>query len=102
MNILTGLFVENAMKLAQPEHTALVLDERRKNLNDANQLRNMFGMLDGDNNGHITLRELEEKLEEEHVRAYLSLMGLEIKDPESFFRMISCHNDGVVDLDTFI
>merc|ERR1740130_789488 len=41
LNVLTGIFVENAMKLAQPDPYTLALEQRKQELVEASDLRHV-------------------------------------------------------------
>jgi len=87
LNIMTGVFVENAMKLAQPDRNVMALEQRRASLNDARDLRNILKQLDVDNTGTVTWDEFRSVASDPCVSALLEVMGLDIKDARLMFAM---------------
>eukprot|EP00747_Dinoflagellata_sp_TGD_P023796 gnl/TRDRNA2_/TRDRNA2_130080_c0_seq4.p1 gnl/TRDRNA2_/TRDRNA2_130080_c0~~gnl/TRDRNA2_/TRDRNA2_130080_c0_seq4.p1 ORF type:complete len:422 (+),score=59.40 gnl/TRDRNA2_/TRDRNA2_130080_c0_seq4:193-1458(+) len=101
-NILTGLFVENAMKLAQPDHDTLIFEQRRRELADVEDMKRFCAAMDVDGSGTISLGELMEFLDNAKARAYLQLKGLDVTDAEMFFFLLaSANGSDSVDIDAF-
>eukprot|EP00747_Dinoflagellata_sp_TGD_P114929 gnl/TRDRNA2_/TRDRNA2_172030_c9_seq1.p1 gnl/TRDRNA2_/TRDRNA2_172030_c9~~gnl/TRDRNA2_/TRDRNA2_172030_c9_seq1.p1 ORF type:complete len:235 (+),score=55.50 gnl/TRDRNA2_/TRDRNA2_172030_c9_seq1:52-705(+) len=100
-NILTGLFVEQAMKAGQPDRDTLIFEQRRQDMKDIEQMKHFWHKMDDDKSGTISLEELHYSLQNEKVKAYLELQGLDIQDAELFFKMISSDSGGEVDIDFF-
>jgi len=100
---LTGLFVENALKLAQPEHAELALEKRRNDIFEATVLKQLLCQVDSDASGSISVAEFEDKLMSNKVRAHMEVMGLQVKDAHLFFQMLSSMSDSEeVDIDFFV
>ena len=53
MNILTGIFIEKALKLAQPDRERLALELRKDQLKQVNELTALVKNLDVDRSGTI-------------------------------------------------
>jgi len=103
LNIVTGVFVENAMKLGQPELGQLAFEQRKKDLEDAAGLRQVFHFIDADGSGTLTADEFHDCIQDERVKARLAVLGLSIKDAERFFRMLTdIGSTPAVDLDFFV
>jgi len=108
LNILTGIFVENAMKCAKPD-TAAVAHEHRKQLQaDSAALRRLYRELTGTTEGRgdqlLTLKLFSAALHRNaHVRAQMSLLGLEVRDGATFFNLLtSMCGRREVDMDSFV
>jgi len=102
-NVLTGIFVDHTQKVAQKDRDTLILDQRRKERNDAEQLRRLCLEMDADRSGTITWMELSEQLEDEAVATFLASIGLDIQDAETFFQILaSINGTEEVDIDTFV
>jgi len=103
-NIVTGVFIEHAMKLGQPEINAYLFEQRRQNLADAQALRDVFAALDVDHSGTISAEEFDERFQHnEEIKARLAVMGLSIRDAAQFFKMLVGGRRGMeVDLDFFV
>eukprot|EP00928_Gymnodinium_smaydae_P043485 TRINITY_DN29120_c0_g1_i1.p1 TRINITY_DN29120_c0_g1~~TRINITY_DN29120_c0_g1_i1.p1 ORF type:complete len:610 (-),score=103.14 TRINITY_DN29120_c0_g1_i1:251-2080(-) len=89
MNILTGIFVENALKLAQPDRDALALDLRKQEKEFEAELRRLCKELDTTESGRVSKEDLAMFLEQSKTKAYLAVLGLDIKDAELFFGMLA-------------
>eukprot|EP00913_Durusdinium_trenchii_P023960 g22502.t1 len=57
-NILTGIFVERAVAASLPDREQQILLERRKLLEQANELRDLFSCMDLDDSGNISLEDM--------------------------------------------
>jgi hypothetical protein len=104
LNILTGIFVENAMKLAQPDRDALAVERRKQDLSEASELKRLCTSMqvDTDNTGTISVDEFRQSLNSK-LKAYFAIMGLDIKDAEMFFEMLSSMSDNQeVAIDDFV
>merc|ERR1711972_1273086 len=102
LNILTGIFVENAMKLAQPDRDTLALEHRKNELNEMEELRRMCYDI-APEDGVINAAHFAEHIKHGRLRAYLSVLGLDIKDAEIFFGMLqSASSNGEVEVESFV
>jgi len=88
MNVLTGVFVDNAMKLAQPDHDALALEMRKTEIVEANKLRHLIQEMDVGNDGKISKTDFTDSMKQNRLRAQLAALGLDIRDTELFFGSI--------------
>jgi hypothetical protein len=94
MNILTGLFVEQAMKLAEPDREALFLEKRKAELRSVQELAVICNDLDVDGNGYISEEEFLAQIQNvgSKLRTYMGALGLDKKDAELFFWMLKSAN----------
>jgi len=88
-NIVTSLFVERALKIAQPDVETLALEQNMQDVGDAEELTNIFSEVDVDKSGTISLGELESVMEHPKFRSYLRVRGIEIQDARLFYRMMA-------------
>lgn len=88
-NIITSVFVEKVLKLAQPDMDTLMLEQRRKDEADAKELRELFRKLDVDCSGTISRKEFERCIKNGEVENFLVGRGIDIKDAKTFFTMLS-------------
>eukprot|EP00747_Dinoflagellata_sp_TGD_P193994 gnl/TRDRNA2_/TRDRNA2_60900_c0_seq1.p1 gnl/TRDRNA2_/TRDRNA2_60900_c0~~gnl/TRDRNA2_/TRDRNA2_60900_c0_seq1.p1 ORF type:complete len:643 (+),score=124.77 gnl/TRDRNA2_/TRDRNA2_60900_c0_seq1:56-1984(+) len=92
-NILTGLFVEHAMKCAQPDKDELILEQRKSELEDKDAMEELCCELDADGSGSITLEEFDRHIRTPKGRHFLKFQGLDVEDAETFFQLISTATD---------
>jgi len=103
LNIMTGIFVETAMKLAKPDRHVMALEQRKADYHDAMEIRGLLGTLDVDCTGSIGWDEFSSIANDPEVEAMLSVMGLDIKDAGLVFKML-CDTSGSdeVELDSLL
>jgi len=103
MNILTGIFVEQAMKLAQPDRDRLAFEQHRAEIAETNELHKMCQEMDINGDGTIKRSELCEYIEEGKLKAFLMTLGLRLnlKNAGLFFNIIDSASDAI-DIETFV
>eukprot|EP00927_Polykrikos_kofoidii_P082340 TRINITY_DN8166_c0_g1_i9.p1 TRINITY_DN8166_c0_g1~~TRINITY_DN8166_c0_g1_i9.p1 ORF type:complete len:607 (-),score=85.15 TRINITY_DN8166_c0_g1_i9:9-1829(-) len=107
-NIVTSIFVEKAMKLAQPDIELLLLEKQRQDLNDRDELKALIRSSLGDpgnerDTGRIGLNEFVALTTDTRFLNFFQLRGLDIKDAEMFYEMLASISDTKdVDLSTFV
>eukprot|EP00403_Amphidinium_massartii_P023511 CAMPEP_0178388306 /NCGR_PEP_ID=MMETSP0689_2-20121128/9521_1 /TAXON_ID=160604 /ORGANISM="Amphidinium massartii, Strain CS-259" /LENGTH=688 /DNA_ID=CAMNT_0020008697 /DNA_START=139 /DNA_END=2201 /DNA_ORIENTATION=- len=103
LNILTGIFVESAMKLAQPDRETLALEQRKREIIEADEMTRLCEEMDMDQSGTINAAEVGAVLRSRRMRAHLAVLGLEIRDAEMFFGMLaSATENHEVDIHSFV
>eukprot|EP00438_Fugacium_kawagutii_P002568 Skav209861 [mRNA] locus=scaffold1684:427162:431012:- [translate_table: standard] len=104
-NIVTSTFVEKALKLAQPDIDMLVVEQQLRDFEDTQMLAQLFAdMLQADEEGEhkVGLKEFQELLETYQFRSYLQTRGIDIKNAETFFRMlVELQGESTIDAMTF-
>lgn len=102
-NIITSVFVEKAMKLAQPEMEQLLLMRCKEDLENANELKALFAEMDLNASGTVNYEELQACFEDCRFTNYLKIKGLDIHDAKMFWRMLSSVADSYeIDVDSFV
>jgi len=102
-NIITSIFVDKAMKLAQPDIDDMLLKKHVEDVHSALELRVLFAQMDMDNSGRLSESEFTAAMQNHKLIDFLELKGLAIKDATMFFNMLLSQNDGAeVDVDSFI
>merc|ERR550532_3873676 len=89
MNIVTSLFVDKAMKLAQPEAEIAMLEKERMNARDTEELLKMFyasGVISQEDR-YIDLDEFRACMKNERFHLYFSSRDIDAKDTAMFFKM---------------
>lgn len=102
LNVITGVFCQSAIEtVAQdPDLGAQAVLNKRKSYTE--KLQGLFGSVDRDGSGQITISELETLLSDEHMQAYLAAMGVEVDDAWSMFKLIDADESGSIDVDEFV
>jgi hypothetical protein len=105
MNILTGMFMENAMNIAKPDRDALAFEHHKSELNQVRALTQLFQEMDNDGSGKMCEAEFLRVIDADpKVKAFFNAQGLDIKDAEMFFRMLQDaeHEGEAVEIDAFV
>ena len=100
-NILTGIFVERAVAANMPDREQQILQERKKLLEQADELRYLFACLDLDASGLISLEEFVKCMKNPRIVAYMSSVGVSVHDVEYLFRIVANENEEV-EIDRFV
>jgi len=102
-NIVTSIFVDKAMKLAQPDLETLLFEKRREDLKNAHSLRRLCCEADLNASGTISFTEFIGIIEDPKLRSEIEMRGLDIKDAEMFFTLLtSVTGEKEVKIDTFV
>lgn len=102
LNVITGVFCQSAIETVglDPDLGAQAILQRKRRV--ANKLRSLFGNVDTDASGHITITELENLLSHEHMQAYLAAMGVDVDDAWSIFKLIDKDQNLSIDVKEFV
>jgi len=103
-NIVTSMFVDKAMKLAKPDEEVQMFERRQEERANAADLRRLIMEdLDLDQDGVISLEELETLALDDRVRHKFEMRGLEVKDVEVFFKTLTAIADtDTLSIDAFV
>merc|ERR1712176_875739 len=72
LNILTGIFVDNAVKFAKPDNDASALQHRIQEILEVQQLREMCIAMDGEGRGTVAREEFSKQIAGGQLRPYLA------------------------------
>lgn len=93
LNILTGVFVEKAVALAQPDREHIILEECRKKQESAKEFRHICSLLDHQQTGTISRAAFMDSMKNVHMQSYMAATGIEIKNVALFFDMLGFSED---------
>jgi len=103
MNIVTSIFMDKAMRLAQPDVETLLFEKQKEDFENAQRLKELCQEIDTNGDNSIDFHEFKLLMSNAKVRSYFELKGLGIKDASSFFRMLSeVSPTDKVEIDSFI
>ncbi|CAE7865029.1 SCN2A [Symbiodinium microadriaticum] len=102
-NIVTSTFVEKALKLAQPDVDMLILEQQLQDFEDCKMLARLFkSMRPTDDDERIGMEEFRQLVETFEFRSYLQTRGIDIKNAETFFKMlVELQGEPMIDATTF-
>jgi len=84
-NVLTGIFVDNAMKVSEADREAMMSEQVKRERTEAERLRDLCRHLDQDNDGKIDWPEFHNFLHHESGFQTMAYLGLDIHDSRQFF-----------------
>uniref|UniRef100_A0A7S1WXH9 EF-hand domain-containing protein n=1 Tax=Alexandrium catenella TaxID=2925 RepID=A0A7S1WXH9_ALECA len=101
-NVVTGIFVENALESNQTDKETLVQDEMEARKDYFSHMQEVFNELDDDTDGVITMDEFERKLDDERVIAYFNVLNLDVSDARMLFTLLDYDQSGEVAVEEFL
>lgn len=101
-NVVTGIFVENALESNQTDKEVLVQDELDAKRAYFFHMQEVFEELDDDTDGVITVDEFERKLDDERVIAYFNVLNLDVSDARMLFTLLDYDQSGEVAIEEFL
>jgi len=102
LNVVTGVFCQSALESAALDQDLMVqaqLAEKERYVSKAQQL---FKDIDGEEQGILTYAEFENRLKDESVRTYFSLLELDISDAWTLFKLIDINDAYEVSIEDFV
>eukprot|EP00746_Dinoflagellata_sp_MGD_P140375 gnl/MRDRNA2_/MRDRNA2_73634_c0_seq2.p1 gnl/MRDRNA2_/MRDRNA2_73634_c0~~gnl/MRDRNA2_/MRDRNA2_73634_c0_seq2.p1 ORF type:complete len:338 (+),score=70.41 gnl/MRDRNA2_/MRDRNA2_73634_c0_seq2:218-1231(+) len=102
MNIVTGIFVDNAIKASLQDKDMVIRNELAQEDSYMNDVMRMFREADADNSGQITWDELNSYLQNPRVKAYFDSLELHHSTAKSLFKLLDTDGDGSVNRDEFV
>jgi len=88
-NIITSIFIDQAMKMAQPDVNDRALEQRKADINTMHELSEIFKAIDVDHSQTISLDELRACLKDARIASFLDMVGLDISDAETFYVLLA-------------
>ncbi|CAE7319879.1 unnamed protein product [Symbiodinium sp. CCMP2592] len=102
LNVMTGVFCQSAIESAQRDHDMVMQNVVQEKEGHMRKCRQLFGMLDLDDTGSITITELEERLEDPQVRLFFEALELSIDDVWTFFMLLDGDSGQEIDMEEFL
>jgi len=87
-NMVSSLFMEKVMALAQPDMDQQLLAKRRQDIADAKDLKSLLETFDQEQSGTISLEVFTRSLARPRIRHFFELRNIDVKDAEAFFAML--------------
>jgi Ca2+-binding EF-hand superfamily protein len=99
LNIMTGIFVENANSIISKDEDRMVLEHAEKRKQWADSVKRLFCRFDDDKANQITFEQFAARLEDDKVVAYLEKLGLEVStcNKRGLFSVLDVDGDGTLD-----
>lgn len=92
LNVVTGVFVESAMKAAKEDH------ER----NMISQVKRLFSSADIHNHGTVSWAEFANQLGNEDMQEFFKIIDVDISEARGVFHLLDVDDSGTIDLMEFL
>jgi len=87
-NVFTSLFVEKMLTLSRPDEEYQLMEKRKKDLKDTQDLMALVEGMDMDQHGLVSLGEFKWVLCQPSIYNFLESRDIDVKDAEMFFRTL--------------
>eukprot|EP00929_Paragymnodinium_shiwhaense_P104400 TRINITY_DN6879_c0_g1_i1.p1 TRINITY_DN6879_c0_g1~~TRINITY_DN6879_c0_g1_i1.p1 ORF type:complete len:718 (-),score=188.90 TRINITY_DN6879_c0_g1_i1:84-2237(-) len=101
LNIITSVFVDQAMQITQCNRDLLVRESTSKKQAYVNHIRDLFQRLDKGGCGSVTVEQVEHLFSDESLGEYLAALELNPSSAKTLFHLLDNENTGKVDIDQF-
>jgi len=102
LNIVTGIFVNDALELAQLDRDLMARFELEKREADMEKFGSIFSAVDTSKTGKVTLEEFLLHKEKSGVKALFTVLGLDVSDWIAFFEALDVGGNGELNLEDFV
>jgi len=102
LNVVTGVFCQSAIEAAHRDPDLIVHSLIMNKKAYIDKIKNLFTSLDGDDSGHITLKELEKLMKDETLQAHFEALDLDVNDAWTLFKLIDQDNQHTIDIEEFV
>ncbi|CAK9113547.1 Voltage-dependent T-type calcium channel subunit alpha-1I (CaVT.3) (Voltage-gated calcium channel subunit alpha Cav3.3) [Durusdinium trenchii] len=102
LNVVTAVFCQAAVETAQNDHAAMVQSVLKNKKAHCEKLQHLFSTLGDQCTGTITFKMLQDRMNCPKVRAYFEVLGLDIWDAWSFFKLLDDDASGDVAVEDFL
>jgi len=93
LNVVTGVFVDRALQVAQIDRDLLVVEEILKQKEFTTAVTEILNSVDEGGNGKLTRSQFQAVLEDEWVKSFFITLGLDFKDTEQLFALLDPDGD---------
>lgn len=103
LNIITGVFVENANRLTAKDDEMVLLENMEKRKVWFEEVAELFRAADKDGSGRLDGKEFAVKMKDYRMQAWLQKIGVQVESysAEGLFALLDFDGDGWLDLDEF-
>lgn len=102
LNIVTGIFVDNAVKATLQDKDMAIQDELAMETSYMNNMKRMFREADLDSSGQLSWKELEKYLEDDRAKAYFNHLELDPSAAKGLFQLLDTDGSDSVSCDEFV
>lgn len=92
MNVVTGVFVESAMKSAKEDNDFFMI----------NNMREVFKEANGGITGVMTWKTFQSQLDQPNMKAYFRAIDVDVSEAKGLFRLLDLDGSGSIDAEEFL
>merc|ERR1712137_583320 len=94
LNVLTGIFVDAAMSVAQKDRDNVIIEELDSKTACREGVQQVLSEIDTDHSGYIYWNEFQSTISNQDVEAFLNLLDLDAREVQTLFEMLTSGSDG--------
>mmetsp|Transcript_13016 Transcript_13016/g.31006 ORF Transcript_13016/g.31006 Transcript_13016/m.31006 type:complete len:601 (-) Transcript_13016:189-1991(-) len=102
LNVITGVFVDNAFRSADKQHVDIIQKEVDKKEECVSLIQAFFKAVDVNENGEISLDELRFFLDDATMDAFFRVLGFDVYDKHRFMELLDVDDSGAVSYEEFL
>ncbi|CAE7322467.1 para [Symbiodinium natans] len=102
LNVITGVFVDNAFRSADKQHSDIIQKEVDKKEECISLIQAFFKAVDVNHNGEISLDELGFFLDDATMEAFFRTLGFDVYDKHRFMELLDVDDSGEVSYEEFL
>jgi hypothetical protein len=104
LNVVTGVFVENAMKSTELDTDMMIVEENTKRIRITQALKACFHGADTDRSGTIEWEEFQQHFKDPAVQAYFRQLGLDLDGPgvQGIWELLDFDQNGSLSIDEMV
>jgi len=102
LNVVTGVFVESALRRTQEEEETRLEEEARVRSMTVGKIRDLFCEIDADASGTVSIDEFMDALNDEYVMGCFELLDIETSEAEQLFHLLDPDSEGTVEIEEFV
>jgi len=102
VNIVTGIFVENAMQSNISDRDTILEHELEEKSRFLKSMQAIFEEMDENNSGCINIDEFERQLDDERVIAYFQALKLDASEARTLFKLLDLDESGEIEISEFM
>jgi len=101
LNVVTGVFCQAAIESANHDQELLIQKELANKQLYVSKVRKLFDDIDKKGSGLLSLQDLENRFNDESVRAYFASLDLDHHDAWTLFKLLDTKVEHIVDVEDF-
>jgi len=100
-NVVTAVFLESAIEQGRSSRTFKVTKQLGETAEFKATIRKVFAELDVNENGEVSITELEQKMKDPAINAYFAALGVNMHQACQLFSTLDADQPGSIDIDEF-